>query len=148
MNTTRRVLSLLVLTLAVLIGGMFPASATFSETITAAVTVGTATISPPTQLEAKSICTTTVDPLTLATTTTVTDIKIEWWESTSPRTTGYRVTVHPSGGAAYTLATTGQTDEIFVAPSSVRGQNPRISVTTLTATSWTAQSVLVGITPC
>jgi hypothetical protein len=148
MNTTRRVLSLLVLTLAVLIGGMFPASATFSETITAAVTLGTATIAPPTQLEAKNICTTTVDPLTLAATTTVTDIKIEWWESTSPRTTGYRVTVHPSPGAAYTLATTGQTNEIFVAPSSVRGQDPRISVTTLTGTSFTTQSVLVGITPC
>ena len=148
MNTTRRVLSLIGLTLAVLIGGMFPASATFSETITASVTLGTATIAPPTQVEAKSICTTTVDPVTLGTTTTATDVKIEWWESTSPRATGYRVTVHPSDGAAYTLATTGKTKEIFVAPSSVRGQNPRISVTTLTGTSFTTQSVLVGITPC
>ena len=99
-------------------------------------------------MEAKTICTTTVDPVTQATTTTVTDVKIEWRESTSSRATGYRVTVHPAGGAAYTLTTTGRTNEIFVTPSSVSGNNPRISVTTLTGTTWTAQSVLAGITPC
>ena len=148
MSTTHRVLSLIALTVAVLIGGSLPASATFSEKVTTVVTVGTAAIAPPTQVEAKTLCTTTVDPLTLAPTTTATDIKIEWWESTSARATGYRVTVHPSGGPAYTLATTGKTDEIFVAPSSVRGENPRISVTTLTGTSFTTQSVLVGVTPC
>ena len=148
MSMPRRVLTLIGLTVAVLIGNSIPASATFSETVTVTTTLGTATITPPTQLEAKNICTTTVDPLTQVATTTVTDVKIEWWESTSPRVTGYRITVHPAGGAAYTLATTGPTNETFVSPGSVRGQNPRISVTTLTGTSWTAQSALTGITSC
>jgi hypothetical protein len=148
MSTSRRIVTLIGLTVAVLIGATAPASATFSERVAVTTTVGTASITPPTQLEAKYICTTAVDPLSGATTTTVTDVKIEWWESTSPRATGYRITVHPSGGTAYTLATTGQTNEIFVNPSNVRGQNPRVSVTTLTGTSWTAQSVLTGITQC
>jgi hypothetical protein len=148
MSTPRRILALIGLTVTVAIGGSMPASATFSESVAVTTTIGTATIAPPTQVEARNICTTTVDPLTQATTTTVTSVKIEWRESTSPRTTGYRITVHPAGGTAYTLATTGQTNEIYVSPTSVRGQDPRISVTTLTGTAWTAQSVLTGITPC
>ena len=147
MSITRRALTLIGLTAAVLIGGSIPASATFSETVPVATTVGTATIAPPTQVEAKTLCTTTVDPVTQVATTT-SKVKIEWWASTSPRTTGYRVTVHPAGAPAYTLATTGKTNELFVSPSSVHGQNPRISVTTLTGTAWTAQSALTGITPC
>src|SRR5687768_12865171 len=124
MSISRRALTLAGLTAAVLIGTSIPASATFSEAVAISTTVGTATITPPTGLEAKQLCTTTVDPITLAPTTTVTDLKIEWWESTSPRTTGYRVTVHPAGGAAYTLATTGRTNEIIVDPTDVRGNNP------------------------
>jgi hypothetical protein len=112
-----------------------------------ATTVGTATIAPPTQVEAKTICTTTVDPVT-QTATTTSNVKIEWWQSTSPRTTGYRITVHPAGGSAYTLATTAATDEVFVSPTSIDGSNPRISVTTLTGTSFTASSVQVRIDPC
>ena len=147
MSITRRALTLIGLTSAVLLVGGLPASATFSEAVAVTTTVGTATITPPNQLEARYLCTTAVTPLTQATTTTVTNVKIEWWESTSPRATGYRVTVHPAGGSAYTLATTGQTNEIFVSPSSVRSTD-RISVTTLTGTSWTAQSALTGITQC
>ncbi|WP_167761545.1 hypothetical protein [Blastococcus sp. CT_GayMR19] len=148
MSTSRRALTLIGLTVAALIGAIAPASATFSETVKVTTPVGTATITPPTQLEAKSICTTTVDPLTQASTSTVTDVKVEWQESTFLRATGYRITVHPAGGPAYTLATIGRTDEIFVDPSDVRGNNPRISVTTLSGTTWTAQSVLTGITSC
>jgi hypothetical protein len=148
MSITRRALTLIGLTAAVLIGGSIPASASFSEAVKISATIDTATITPPTQVEAKNLCTTTVDPLTQASTTTVTDVKIEWHESTSSRATGYRITIHPSGGAAYTLTTTGRTNEIFVTPGSVRGTDPRISVTTLTGTTWTAQSTLTGITPC
>jgi hypothetical protein len=148
MTRTGRIASLAVLSIAVLAGGILPASATFSDSVARTTTVSTATITPPTQVEAKTICTTTVDPVSQATTTVATDVKIEWWQSTSSRATGYRVTVHPAGGSAYTLATTGKTDEIFVNPTSVRGQNPRISVTTLTGTAWTAQSPLTGIAPC
>ena len=114
-------LTLIGLTAAVLIGGSIPASATFSEAVTISTTTGTATITPPTQVEAKNLCTTTVDPVTQATTTT-TQLKVEWWQSTSPRTTGYRVTVHPAG-AAYALAVTGPTDEVFLTRER-RHQNP------------------------
>jgi hypothetical protein len=147
MSTTRRLLTLVALTAALLIGAGIPASATFSEAVAVTTTVGTATITPPTQLEAKYICSTAIDPLTLEPTNTVTDLKIEWWQSTSPRATGYRITVHPAGGAAYTLTTTGLTNEVHANPASVRSTD-RISVTTLTGTTWTAQSVLTGITPC
>jgi hypothetical protein len=148
MTRTRRMLTLIGVAVAINVAGTLPASATFSEAVKISTTIDTATITPPTQVEAKNLCTTTVDPLTQASTTTVTDVKIEWHESTSSRATGYRITVHPAGGAAYTLTTTGRTNEIFVTPGSVRGTNPRISVTTLTGTTWTAQSTLTGITPC
>ena len=147
MSTTRRALTLIGLTAAVLIGGSIPASATFSEAVTVATSVGTATIAPPTQVEAKTLCTTTVDPVTQAETTT-SNVKIEWWRSTSARTTGYRVTVHPADAPAYTLATTGPADEIFVNPTTLGGSNPRISVTTLTGTNFTASSTLTAIRPC
>jgi hypothetical protein len=147
MSATRRVLTLIGLTAAVLIGGSIPASASFSEAVTVTTAVGTATIAPPTQVEAKTLCTTTVDPVTQVETTTST-VKIEWWGSTSARTTGYRVTVHPASGSAYTLATTGPTDEVFTTPASIAGSNPRISVTTLTGTNFTASSVQVRIDPC
>ena len=147
MSTTRRVLGIVGLTVAVLLGGVIPASATFSENVGVTTTVGTATIAPPTQVEAKTLCTTTVDPVTGVATTTST-VKIEWWGSTSPRTTGYRITVHPAGSPAYTLAVTGPTDEVFTSPTSIAGANPRISVTTLTGTNFTAQSALTGIAPC
>ena len=147
MSITRRALALIGLTVAVLIGGSIPASATFSEAVAVATSVGTATIAPPTQVEAKTLCTTTVDPATQVETTTM-RVKIEWWRSTSPRTTGYRVTVHPAGGTAYTLITTGPTDEVFTSPSTIAGSNPRISVTTLTGTNFTAQSTPTPIQPC
>ena len=147
MSTTRRVLTLIGLTAAVLIGGSIPASATFSEAVAVTTTVGSATIAPPTQVEAKTLCTTTVDPVTQVATTT-SNVKIEWWASTSPRTTGYRITVHPAGGSAYTLAVTGPTDEVYVSPSSIGGTDPRISVTTLTGTNFTASSVPTTILPC
>lgn len=148
MSTTRRALTLIGLTVAVLVGVSIPASATFSESVTVSTAIGTATIAPPTQVEAMEICSTSVNPVTQAVTTTTTDVKVEWWQSTSPRTTGYRVMAHPAGGTPYTLAVTGQTDEVFVNPSSIVGSNPRISVTTLTGTNFTAQSVLVRIEPC
>lgn len=147
MSTARRVMSLIGLALAMLIGGSVPASATFSEAVTVTTAVGTATIAPPAQVEAKTLCTTTVDPITQVATTSST-VKIEWWRSTSARTTGYRVTVHPADAPAYTLTTTGPTDEVFTSPSSISGANPRISVTTLTGTNFTASSDQVRIDPC
>lgn len=64
MSTPRRVLTLIGLATAVLIGSSIPASAAFSEAVAVTTTVGTATIAPPTQVAAKSMCTTTVDPAT------------------------------------------------------------------------------------
>jgi hypothetical protein len=110
-------------------------------------TIGTATIAPPTQVEAKAICTTTVDPVTLATTTT-TQVKIEWWRSTSPRVTGYRVTAHPAGGSPYTLITTGSTDEVFLPDTDLLASNLRISVTSLTSSTWTAESAKTPVQKC
>ena len=147
MRMSRRALTLTAVTAAVLIGGNVPASATFSEAVTVPTTVGTATIAPPTQVEAKTLCTTTVDPVTQVATTT-SKVKIEWWASTSPGTTGYRVTVHPSDAPAYILTTTGPTDEVYTSPTSIGGTDPRISITTLTGTNFTAASAQVPVEPC
>jgi hypothetical protein len=148
MSIYRRVLSVIGLTVAVLIGSSVAASATFAESVALTTTVGTATIAPPTQVEAKAICTTTVDPVTLVSTTTTT-VKIEWWRSTSPRVTGYRVTAYPAGAPAYVLRTTGPTDEIYVDDNpSLHASGLRISVTTLTGTTFTAESVKVPVTSC
>ena len=147
MSMTRRALTVAGLTTAVLIGGSIPASATFSEAVTVSTAVGAATIAPPTQVEARTFCTTTVDPVTQVATTT-SSVKIEWWASTSPRATGYRVTVHPAGAPAYTLTTTGPTDEVYTSPTSIGGSNNRISVTTLTGTNFTATSAPIPVVPC
>jgi hypothetical protein len=147
MTRTRRIANLLGLTVAMLTGGMLPASATFSDSVALTTTVGTATIAPPTQVEAKSICTTTVDPVTLRSTTTV-QVKIEWWRSTSPRVTGYRVTAYPAGGSPYTLTVTGPTDEVAVYDSNVLASNSRITVTSLTQSTWTAESGKSPVLPC
>jgi hypothetical protein len=148
MSTSRRVLSIIGLTVAVLIGSSVSASATFAESVSVSTTVGTATIAPPTQVEAKAVCTTTVDPVTLVSTTTTT-VKIEWWRSTSPRVTGYRVTAYPAGAPAYVLKTTGPTDEIYLDDDpDLYSANLKISVTTLTGTTFTAESAKVPVAKC
>jgi hypothetical protein len=150
MTTTRRILTLAGLVLAVMIGTSIPASATFSDSVAIpTMTVTTGTVQAPTQIEAIGWCTTTVDPVTGAVTTTV-NAKIEWWRSASPRVTGYQVTAHLDDGSSYVMATTDAiADEVFgSAPQWHLQYQPRFTVTTLTAYGWTAQSMPSNVLTC
>jgi hypothetical protein len=59
MTTTRRVLVLIGLTLALMVGAAIPASATFVATVTATPTVATAVIAPPSAITLDDYCLTT-----------------------------------------------------------------------------------------
>jgi hypothetical protein len=145
----RRVLVVLATAAAVVLGICAPASALFGDRATLpTMTAETHTVIAPTQVEAKPICTTTVDPSTGATTTRMT-LKIEWWRSTSPRVTGYLITAHPKNGTPYEFTRTGSTDEAYlVADDALVAAEPRFTVTTLTAYGWTKTSAMTSVPRC
>ena len=150
MTAIRRILILLVLTAAVIAGASVPAWATYAtSTALPTTTILTPTVAPPTQVEAKAICTTTVDPLTGAATSTV-QAKVEWHRSTTVGVSGYRVTAHLANGTSSVVAQTSASgDEIFpdVTPAYL-SQQPRYSITTLTSYGWTAHSEKTGVLSC
>jgi hypothetical protein len=145
----RRLLAVLGTAVILVVLTGHPASARFADSVTlASPTVGTHTVVAPAQVEAKPICTTTVDPTTGASTTVMT-LKIEWWQSTSPRVTGYAITAYPTGGTAYELMRTGPTDETYVvADQGLIASQPRFTVTTLTAYGWTKTSSMTAVPRC
>jgi hypothetical protein len=149
MTTVKRLLTTLGVGLTIVLVTGVPALATFADSAAlASMTISTATVAAPTQVEAKLLCTTTVDPTTGTSTTTRT-LKIEWWRSTSPGVTGYAVTAYPRGGPPYQLVVTGPTDEAYVsADEELISSDPRFTVTTLTSYGWTATSPKVGMSGC
>ena len=150
MTAIRRILILSVLTVAVIAGASIPASATYAtSTALPTTTILTPTVEPPTQVEAKATCTTTINPTTGATTTTV-QAKVEWHRSTTVGVSGYRVTVFLANGTSSVLAqTSAAVEEIFpnVTPAYL-SQQPRYSITTLTSYGWTAESAKTGVLSC
>jgi hypothetical protein len=153
MTGTRRLAALVGLTLAVIIGPAIPASATFSESqFLAKTTIGTGTVAPPTRVEVKNVtCTTTVDPLTGAVTSSTVSAMVEWARSlNTPGVTGYRVTAHLSNGSTFVMAETDAlTYETYGnAPQAYLPYSPRFSVTTLTSYGWTATSTLSAVLTC
>ena len=150
MNTTRRILVMAGMVLAVMVGTTIPASATFADSVALPTTsISTLTVQAPTQVEVRGYCTSTVDPLTGAVTTTV-HAKVEWWRSSSPGVTGYRVTAHLNNGTSSVMATTdASADETFGAvDADYLTYQPRFTVTTLTSYGWTAQSATSNVLTC
>ena len=92
MSAIRRLPVVLGLTMAVLIGGIIPASATFTETSAVATAISTARVEP-----ARSV----VGTLTCGNPTAT--MGVTWQASTSPRISGYRVTVYFSDGFVQTV---------------------------------------------
>jgi hypothetical protein len=150
MFAIRRMITVVGLTVAVITAASGPAWAKYAtSTALPTTTILTPTVAPPTQVEAKAICTTTVDPLTGAATTTV-QAKVEWHRSTTVGISGYRVTAHLANGTSSVVAQTSASgDEIFpdVTPAYL-SQQPRYSITTLTSYGWTAQSEKTGVVSC
>ena len=148
-RAVRRLLAVLGTAVVLVVGTGIPASAGFADTTPlASMTAATLTVAPPTQVEALPICTTTVDNRGQST-TVMTSLKIEWWQSTAPRVTGYLITAYPTGGTSYELMRTGATDETYlVTDQALVDSKPRFTVTTLTAYGWTKTSSMTGIPTC
>jgi hypothetical protein len=147
MTAIRRVLVLIGLTVAVMIGAAIPASATFAESVSiAGPTVTTITVPAPINVEVKNVsCTSTADPAV-----STVSAMIEWQRMATTREgTGFRVTGHQSDGSTFEMARTGATTFEVVGSWKVnRALSPRISVTTLTRYGWTAQSTQIPLPTC
>ena len=158
MSTPRRILTLIGLTVAVLIGAIVPASATFSEDVAVATAITTGTVAAPASMTVNDWCqtvpTTTVNPLTGVSTTTYTYLyhaTVSWPASTTARgVTGYRVIAHFSNGTSVVVAETPAATRSVNATvdQSYLALQPRLSVMTLTGYGWTAESAKTPVLAC
>lgn len=141
MNRIRRSAVLLGLIALVIVGSSIPASATFSDSVSAPASMRTIAVAAPASV-----------------TNTVTrchpqyvDVTITWPASTTQRgVSGYRVTAYLSDG---TTAVVGQTDaatrSLSVSVSrSYLAYQPRVTVTTLTSYGWSTESARSAVIWC
>jgi hypothetical protein len=130
MNSIRRGLILLVLTVAVVIGASIPASATFSESVAVKTTITTTTVAAPASVVGK---------LTCAATSTM---SATWAKSTTTRVSGYRVSVYFSDGFVQTveLASTATSWSTTIDQYYVTAYSIQYSVTTKTDYGWSKES--------
>lgn len=132
MTAIRRVLMLLGLTVAVVLGAGIPASATYAETVILSTTIETLTVAPPTRVEALlQSCDPAEDT-----------VLVEWQFSTSPGVSGYRVVVHLADGSSSTVAQVDATtkETLVTLDAATLQSSPTFTVTTLTGYGWTATS--------
>jgi hypothetical protein len=143
MTGIRRSLLLMSLTVAVVLGGLgpaHPAQASFSKKTTAATTqIATATVAPPANVTGSLTC--GKSSATMA---------ANWTLSTSPRISGYLVTVHFSDGFVQNVQM-GATATSWSAPISLYQATAyalSYSVTTQTTYGWTTESASTGWFSC
>lgn len=139
MNTARRLLVLLALVPAVILGAGLPADAAFStSTAPLSTTINTNVVAPPTNVVGALACTKT--PTMSAT----------WTKSTSARVSGYLVSVYFSDGFVQTsqVAATATSWSATIDPYYVTAYSVAYSVTTQTDYGWTAESVRTGTFQC
>ena len=140
MTTTRRILTLILLTVAVVGGATLPASAAFSEAVAVPTTVNTITVTAPAALAISGNCQGWWYDLT-----------VSWPASTTAAgVIGYRVTAYLNTG---TTSVIGQTDSVTRSiymrfDNSNLSLQPRITVTTLTSYGWTAESARSAVLSC
>ena len=150
MTGIRRALVLVGLTLAVIIGASIPASATFSDSVTVAPKVATATVSAPTYVSTQGThCAywQNVD----GSWSGELRARISWPVAANTKSvTGYRVTaIVPNYGnipvgdvPANQLSITGNF------PTQYAYAGIRVTVTTLTAYGWTKESTQSAVVTC
>ena len=142
MSATRRIAAVLALVSAVFVGSSAAAQASFSES---------ATVTPtPMSIASNSVAAPVSGPGSLVCNISTATMGLTWTKSTSPRVTGYLVTVYFSDGFTQTvlkLATdTSWSQGINL--YNVTAYQVRYSVTTLTDYGWTAESVQTGWFHC
>ena len=136
----KRLLTTLALALTIVVGSGIPASATYSDTAPLhEITVGTRTVLAPFNVTGKLTC----GPSTST-------MNVTWGQSTTPRISGYRVTVHFSDGyeQSETIAATATSWTKPITTYNVTAFAVRYSVTTLTDYGWFTQSGLTGSFRC
>ena len=140
MTAIRRILTLILLTVAVIVGASVSASAAFADSVTVNPTVNTITVTAPASLAISGNCQGWWYDLT-----------VSWPASTTAvGVTGYRVTAYLNNGTTSVL---GQTDSV-TRSISMRFDNsnlslqPRITVTTLTSYGWTAETPRSAVLTC
>jgi hypothetical protein len=140
MTATKRLLTLVGLVLAVVIGSSIPASAGYSETAALATQSFTAaTVAPPTSVVGSLSCGPSSSTM-----------GVTWAASTTTRVNGYRVSVHFSDGyvqhTELPAGTTSWTKSITT--YNVTAYSIRYSVTAVTDFGWFTQSGLTGSFRC
>jgi hypothetical protein len=138
MNIIRRLLVLLALVPAVILGVSIPASAGFADSVSATTTIATTTVAPPTGVTGH---------LTCASTSTM---SATWTKSTSTRISGYVVSVYFSDGFIQTvqMPATATSWSATIAEYYVTAYSIQYTVTTLTDYGWSAESARTGTFQC
>lgn len=142
MTGIRRSALTLALTLAAILGGVgstAPAQASFADSATVSTSVDTTTVAPPTNVVGSLTC--GKNSATMAAT---------WNLSSSPRVSGYTVTVYFSDGfvQAVELGATATSWSAAIAPYYVTAYAVQYSVTTKTDYGWTKESARTGWFQC
>lgn len=139
MTAIRRSLALLGILTGLMVATSLPASASFSaSSALPTTTINTLVVAAPTNV---------VGHLTCAATSTM---SATWTASTSPRISGYLVTVYFSDGFTQTvqLASTATSWSATIAEYNVTAYSVQYSVTTQTSIGWVKESAKVGPFQC
>ena len=139
MITVRRLLILLALVPAVILGAGLPASAAFSASASpVSTTIATMTVAPPTNVVGK---------LTCAATSTM---SATWTKSTSARISGYVVSVYFSDGFVQTvsLGATATSWSATIDQYYVTAYSIQYAVTAQTDYGWTKESARTASFQC
>ena len=141
MNRIRRTAVLLGLTVLVIVGSSIPASATFSDSVSAPASMRTISVAAPTSV-----------------TNTVTrchphyvDVTVSWPASTTQRgVSGYRVTAYLNDGTTAVVGQTAAATRSLSATvsSAYMSYQPRVTVTTLTSYGWSTESARSAVISC
>jgi hypothetical protein len=158
MTATRRVLVLIGLTLAVMIGAAIPASATFADSVTVKTSITTGTVAAPVSVTVDDYCGQTANGgyynaygQWVTTYSYWFDATVTWPASTTARgVTGYRVMAHLNNGTSVVMAeTTAATRSVNArVDRTYLNYQPRISVITLTSYGWTAETPRTAVLAC
>lgn len=138
MTSIRRIVALLGILAGLVVATSLPASASFSASSAVSTSISTLVVTAPTNV---------VGGLACAATSTM---SLTWTASTSPRVSGYLVTVYFSDGFTQTvqLAATATSWSKTIAEYNVTAYSIQYSVTTQTAYSWVKESARTGSFQC
>jgi hypothetical protein len=141
MTGIRRVLILIGLTLAIIVGASIPASATFAESVTVNSTVSTFTVQPPASVSNNGIQCVSREVWDGTASVTVWELQVNMsWTASATATTkygisGYRVTAS-SSSSTYPIATVDPTTFSVADTIPIQRTNANIRVTVVTLTSF------------